>query len=107
MVRPYNVTTPDAGPAFAACQALGWQTLACSPFVRGWQLERLIQRAGQENRACLADHMLRYALFASHVDRLIVSMRQIGWVRANVESVRRGPLNEEERMWLEQIVQRV
>lgn len=46
MVRPCNVTTPAAGAAFAACQALGWTTFACSPFVRGWELERLLKAAG-------------------------------------------------------------
>jgi len=103
MVRPYNVTTADAAPAFAACKRLGWETLACSPFVRGWELEKRVEQARstgsegpEEARARLADHMLRYALFAPNVDRLIVAMRRPQWVVRNVESGRRGPLSAAE-----------
>jgi aryl-alcohol dehydrogenase-like predicted oxidoreductase len=109
MVRPYNVTSAGAEPAFATAKRLGWETLACSPFVRGWELDRLVERAelthaGPEDlRAKLADHMLRYSLFAPHVDRLIVSMRKVEWVHANVASWRRGPLSSDERAWLESL----
>jgi aryl-alcohol dehydrogenase-like predicted oxidoreductase len=110
MVRPYNVTTRAAGPAFSTAKALGWETLACSPFVRGWGLERLLERAvaayGDRGdlRARLADHILRHSLFQPHVDRLIVSMRRAEWVHANVASWRRGPLSDSERTWLEALV---
>lgn len=109
MVRPYNVTTGDAAPAFAAAKRLGWQTLACSPFVRGWELDRLAQNAmrmGQGSqddvRARLADHMLRYSLFQPDVDRLIVSIRRLEWVTANAASANAGPLSNEEVAWLQQ-----
>jgi len=96
MVRPYNVTTPEAAPAFSACKALGWQTLACSPFVRGWELDKRLGRSNAPDRAQLADRMLRYALFRPHVDRLIVAMRREAWVVANIASWRCGPLTEVE-----------
>jgi aryl-alcohol dehydrogenase-like predicted oxidoreductase len=99
MVRPYNVTTPDAAPAFAACKALGWETLACSPFVRGWELEKAASRDKSADREQVADLVLRYSLFAPNVDRLIVAMRRPEWVARNVASWRRGPLTplEQER----------
>ncbi|HNZ39400.1 MAG TPA: aldo/keto reductase [Candidatus Latescibacteria bacterium] len=110
MVRPLNMATPDAGPAFAAAKRLGWRTLAASPFVRGWHLDRLVAAArkswrGSESdlRGRLADHMLRYSLFHPNVDRVITAMRRVEWVAANVESVHRGPLTASERQWLDSI----
>ena len=110
MVRPLNVATPTAGPAFAAAKRLGWHTLAASPFVRGWHLDSLVAAArmswrGSESdlRRRLADHMLRYSLFHPNVDRVITAMRRVEWVTANVESVRRGPLTTSERQWLDSI----
>lgn len=105
MVRPYSVTTPDAAPAFAACKQLGWENLACSPFKRGWEVDRLVERAGPASRARLVDHMLRYSVFQPNVDRLIVAMRKTDWVRANVDSYQRGPLAADERWWLEGVCQ--
>ena len=100
MVRPCNVTTPDAAPAFAACKALGWETLACSPFVRGWELDKVAGKAGGMAKEDVADLMLRYSLFAPSVDRLIVAMRRPEWAARNVASWRRGPLTtaEQERL---------
>jgi aryl-alcohol dehydrogenase-like predicted oxidoreductase len=107
MVRPYNVTTADAPAAFAACKRLGWETLACSPFVRGWELDKMVQREQQSEggateaiRSDLADLMLRYSLFSPNVDRLIVASRKAEWVANNARSVRRGPLSAEERQRL-------
>lgn len=111
MVRPYNVTTRDAGPAFSASRRLGWATFACSPFVRGWELDGIVSKArrrgsgnGQDLLERVADHMLRYSLFAPNVDKLIVSMRRAEWVRLNVESVNRGPLTAKESAWLDALV---
>jgi aryl-alcohol dehydrogenase-like predicted oxidoreductase len=107
MVRPYNVSTADAGPAFEACAGIGWQTLACSPYVRGWELDgiagRLAARDGgtaDSLKPRLADCMLRYSLCAPHVDRLIVSMRDPDLVARNVASEARGALSAAEREWL-------
>jgi hypothetical protein len=107
VVRPYNVTTPDAAESFATAKRLGLETLACSPFVRGWELDKLLGRALERidgNRAALltrlADHMLRYSLFAENVDRLIVSIRKPAYVAANAASAARGPLADDQRQWL-------
>ena len=110
MVRPYNITTADAAPAFAACKSLGWQNFACSPFVRGWELDKLTDSAASAMdtdrdtaRTRLADLMLRYALFAPDVDRLIVAVRRPELVRINRDSESRGPLTPPERALLEKI----
>jgi aryl-alcohol dehydrogenase-like predicted oxidoreductase len=116
VVQPYNVAT-DAAESFAAARELGWETLAASPFVRGWALDDLVAAADAPGvadagaasewasvRARLADHMLRYALFRPHVDRVIVAMRAVEYVRTNVESAARGPLDETERAWLDDVL---
>jgi aryl-alcohol dehydrogenase-like predicted oxidoreductase len=107
MVQPYNTATPDAAEAFAAAKGLGWETLACSPFRRGWRLDTLTDLAAAfeggdpaDIRAALADAMLRYSLYQPNVDRLIVAMRRREWVAANAASARRGPLSETELTWL-------
>jgi aryl-alcohol dehydrogenase-like predicted oxidoreductase len=96
-VRPCNITTKDAPPIFAACKRSGWETLATSPFVRGWELDRQIAQAAlrgygdaERLRPVLADLMLRYSLFQSNVDRVIVAMRNLEWVSCNVERTAYG-----------------
>jgi aryl-alcohol dehydrogenase-like predicted oxidoreductase len=44
-IRPFNVATDDAAPLFAACRMCGWETLATSPFFRGWELDKMIAEA--------------------------------------------------------------
>lgn len=107
MVRPNNITTADAAPAFAACRQIGWQNFACSPFGRGWELDKLVAAAQRTQpgdelaaRDWLAELMLRYSLFQPNVDRLIVAMRRTDWVARNVASVAKGPLSAEEMQWL-------
>jgi hypothetical protein len=94
----------DATEVFRAGRRLGWLNFACTPFGRGWTLDRLVEQEGRTGdagfRASLADLMLRYSLFSPEVDRLIVAMRKPEWVAPNAASVRRGPLREEERVWL-------
>ena len=104
MVRPYNVAQCDAEP-FAACKRLEWTNLACTPFVRGWELDKLVAWAGEGERSRIADAMLRFSLFAENVDRLIVAIRKVEWVAANIESVRRGPLTADEREWLMSLIE--
>ena len=108
MVSPYNIKTPEAGPIFAASRALGWENLACSPFVRGWELDQLAERArhvhglsAADARGRVADLLLRYSLYQPNVDRLIVSIRKVEWIEPNMVSVRRGPLTLEELTWLD------
>jgi aryl-alcohol dehydrogenase-like predicted oxidoreductase len=106
--RPFNVTTEDAAPIFAACKRSGFETFATSPFFRGWELERCIAQSSLRGhvdddslRTKFADLMLRFSLFQNNVDRLIVAIRKVEWVNRNVASVRRGPLTPDEQCWLE------
>jgi len=108
MVRPWNVTQLAERPVFESGQRKGWRTYACSPFVRGWKLAELAAKAAAESRATveeargkLADHMLRFSACQPFVDRLIVAIRKREWVRRNLESLARGPLDPEEGAWLE------
>jgi aryl-alcohol dehydrogenase-like predicted oxidoreductase len=109
-VRPFNITTATEAPIFASCKLCGWETIATSPFVRGWELERIIAEASARGygeastlRSVLADLMLRFSLFQGNVDRVIVGMRKVEWVLRNLESVVKGPLTTEERRWLRQV----
>jgi aryl-alcohol dehydrogenase-like predicted oxidoreductase len=95
VVAPYNIATPNRAAAFAAYVERGWQTYAVSPFVRGWELERRAAASGLPISE-LADLMLRYSAFAANVQYLIVSMRKVEWVVANVTSWHRGSLDENE-----------
>jgi aryl-alcohol dehydrogenase-like predicted oxidoreductase len=109
MVKPYNIDTPSSGDAFAMGKRLGWTTLACSPFARGWRLDEIVRceanRIGVKAdeagiRSEVSDLMLRYSLFHDSVDRLIVSMRRLEWVSRNIASYSKGKLSakEEERL---------
>ena len=107
MIRPLNVTTQGAAASFAMTKALEWKNYACSPFVRGWELDKLVARAtecegGAEEdvRSRLADLLLRYTLYQPDVDRVITAMRRAEWIAPNLASCARGPLSEEERAWL-------
>lgn len=109
-IRPFNITTGDDAPVFAACKMSGWETLATSPFFRGWELDRIIAAASARGygqaatlRPVLADLMLRFSLFQTNVDRVIVGMRKVEWVTRNLESVAKGPLTAEEHRWLQQV----
>ena len=107
-VHPCNVTTDDAAAVFAACKRAGWETLATSPFVRGWGLDRLVAAAAASGdtgdlRAVLADAMLRFALFQPGVDRVVVAMRRSEWIAPNLASVTRGPLSARELRWLRRL----
>ena len=93
-IAPCNIAD-SGGERFPNYRTLGWETLATSPFVRGWLLERLAQRSGRPTEE-IADLLLRYAGFHPSVDRLIVSIRKPAWVEKNVASWQRGPLSVEE-----------
>jgi aryl-alcohol dehydrogenase-like predicted oxidoreductase len=109
-IRPFNVTTEDAAPVFVACKQSGWETLATSPFFRGWELDRMVTEAAAHGygsaaalRPVLADVLLRFSLFQPGVDRVIIAMRKAEWVMRNLDSVAKGPLTEEERRWLRRL----
>lgn len=110
-IRPFNITTGADGRAvFAAYRSRGWETLATSPFFRGWELDRIVTaasvRGGYEAaslRTQAADLMLRYALFEGNADRIVVAMRKAEWIRHNLESIARGPLTEREHRLLQKL----
>lgn len=102
-IRPVNVTIEGADRVFAAWKMSGWETIATSPFFRGWELDKMVAEAsarglsGSERlRPMLADLMLRFSLFQPGVDRLIVAMRKEEWIVRNLESVSKGPLTSKE-----------
>jgi len=110
MVSPLNVTTADSGRVFTACRKLGWENYACSPFVRGWELDRLVEcalrRYGGEPagaREKVADLMLRYSLFSQDVDKLIVAIRRVEWIGKNIASYRKGKPDDSELSWLKSL----
>jgi aryl-alcohol dehydrogenase-like predicted oxidoreductase len=109
-IRPFNITTDAAAPVFAACKMAGWETLATSPFFRGWELDSMVAEASacacgsvETLRPMLADLMLRFSLFQQGVDRVIVAMRKVDWISRNLESVSRGPLTGEEHRLLQRL----
>jgi aryl-alcohol dehydrogenase-like predicted oxidoreductase len=109
-VLPVNITAPAAAATLAACKRIGLETLATSPFFRGWELERMVAEAlarGYGDRESLlrrlADLMLRFSLFHPDVDRLIIAMRKLDWISRNVESVAKGPLTSAESRWLRRL----
>ena len=101
MVTPFNVANTDAQP-FEACAALGWECFACSPFVRGWDLEKMVAAGGDQPsqegaESLIADRMLRFSLHQPFVHGLVTATRRVEWVGVNLESAARGPLSAEER----------
>jgi len=109
-IRPFNITTDEAAPIFAACKMAGWVTLATSPFRRGWELDRTISAASAAGygevevlRPIVADLMLRFVLFQRDIDRVIIGMRKIEWIERNLESASKGPLTADEHRWLQRL----
>jgi aryl-alcohol dehydrogenase-like predicted oxidoreductase len=108
-IRPYNIKSTDAASVFAAHKQRGCETLATSPFFRGWELDRIVAAATRDHgdpaslRSSVADLMLRFAVFQPDIDRVIVAMRRVEWVARNLESVARGPLSAEELQRLQEL----
>jgi aryl-alcohol dehydrogenase-like predicted oxidoreductase len=95
VLAPYNAFNRDAAALFARACELGLQTVAMSPFIRGWKLDEI-----GEDTAEVAAILLRWVVTQPVVDRVIVSMRKPAWVNANLEAVARGPLTPEEEQRL-------
>ncbi|MBO7742771.1 aldo/keto reductase [Paenibacillus sp. MWE-103] len=99
VLAPYNAFYREAGELFRLAKERGIATIALSPFVRGWRLDEL-----GADKDDAADILLRWAATQPAVDRVIVSMRRVEWVDANLRAVRSGPLSEAEsarlRGWL-------
>ncbi|HUW83378.1 MAG TPA: aldo/keto reductase [Phycisphaerae bacterium] len=104
-----NVVEPNT-ERFASAKVVGWETLAVCPFGRGWELDKQAERFAtlegvdiETARSRVAEAMLRYSAFAPGVDRLIVAMRRVEWVEANLRYLRKGPLSTEQTAWLESL----
>lgn len=97
---PYQfLVTPAAADdgLLAAAGELGWEIYLTSPYGRGHHLDTLVAAAsGEDHRPRVADLLLRRALFRPGVDRVIVQMRRLEWIAANLASVARGPLDDAE-----------
>jgi len=102
VLAPYNAFNHDATAVFARARELGLQTVAMSPFIRGWKLDEI-----GEDTTEVAAILLRWVASQPLVDRVIVSMRKPAWVQANLEAVARGPLSPEEAARLAEWVARV
>jgi aryl-alcohol dehydrogenase-like predicted oxidoreductase len=109
-IRPFNIATAEAAPIFAACKLSGWETLASSPFRRGWELDKIVAAAvargyGRDEtlRPIIADLMLRFTLFQQDVDRVIVGMRKLEWIKRNLEGISKGQLSAEEHRRLQNL----
>ena len=103
MIRPFNIANSDSS-AFYSCHELGWDCYTCSPFVRGWDLDKLVDAGGDcsdcMSVARVADHMLRFSLHQPFSSGLVSASRRVEWLDANLESVKRGPLSPEQWQWL-------
>jgi aryl-alcohol dehydrogenase-like predicted oxidoreductase len=92
VLAPYNAFNRDAASTFARARELGLETVALSPFVRGWKLDA-IEDAGVR----APELLLRWVTSQDIVDRVVVSMRRAAWVEANLAAEARGPLDAAEQ----------
>ncbi len=99
---PYNAFNGEVLPAFEEAKRQGLSVVAMSPFIRGWKLDEI-----EEDKALVADILLRWVAAQELVDRVIVSMRRAEWVSANLRSVARGPLSADEQDRLATWIKRV
>jgi aryl-alcohol dehydrogenase-like predicted oxidoreductase len=99
VLAPYNAFHQDAAEMFARARGMGLRAVAMSPFVRGWKMDEIAARG--EDRAQVADVLLRWVAGQPLVDHVIVSMRRAAWVATNLRSLARGPLGPEERARLD------
>ncbi len=89
---PYNAFNREVLPVFEEAKRRGLSVVAMSPFIRGWKLDEI-----EEDKALVADILLRWVAGQELVDHVIVSMRRAEWVGANLLSIARGPLSVEEQ----------
>lgn len=99
VLAPYNAFHRGAADALAVAKEMGMETIAMSPFVRGWKLHE-IQTDKAANAEVVADILLRWVAFQPLVDHVVVSMRREEWVQKNIKAVERGPLTESEQALL-------
>ena len=103
VLAPYNAFNTGAAALFTEAKARGLKTVAMSPFVRGWNLNRLENDAKADTPALL----LRWVTGQEAVDTVFVSMRRAEWVTANRDAEKAGPLSETEAALVQEWVDRV
>jgi aryl-alcohol dehydrogenase-like predicted oxidoreductase len=101
VLAPYNAFNRDAAKTFTHSRAINLSTVAMSPFVRGWKMDAVVAASSSEDKAGVADVLLRWVAGQPLVDQVIVSMRRSEWVQTNLESVARGPLTSDEQARLD------
>ncbi len=99
---PYNVFNREVLPVLEEAKERGLNVVAMSPFIRGWKLDEI-----GEEKALVADILLRWVSAQELVDHVIVSMRRVEWVNANLLSVARNRLSVEEQDLLAAWMRRV
>jgi aryl-alcohol dehydrogenase-like predicted oxidoreductase len=104
VLSPYNAFNTGAATLFREARARGLRTVAMSPFVRGWNLEKIGAGADKADAAAL---LLRWVTSQEIVDTVFVSMRRAEWVRANREAERQGALTDAEDAQVREWVARV
>jgi aryl-alcohol dehydrogenase-like predicted oxidoreductase len=95
-LAPYNAFNQEALDMFKHAKKMGIGAIALSPYVRGWKLDEI-----NEDKALVSDILLRWAAGNELVDSIIISMRKSEWVKANLETVRRGKLTHSEEEMLQ------
>ncbi len=95
VLAPYNAFNREASALFVRAREMGLQTVAMSPFIRGWKLDEI-----GEDIAEVAAILLRWVVSQPVVDHVLVAMRKPEWVYANLQAVARGPLTPEEELRL-------
>ncbi|MCZ8516062.1 aldo/keto reductase [Paenibacillus filicis] len=102
VLAPYNAFNQGALETFRKAKEMGLEVVALSPFIRGWKLDEI-----GEDKAKAAEILLRWVTGHELVDFVIVSMRKSDWVKANVEAVQSGPLDQEEEQKLNSWIERL
>jgi aryl-alcohol dehydrogenase-like predicted oxidoreductase len=96
VLAPYNAFNRETLSMFSKASKMGLKVISLSPFIRGWKLDEI-----PEDNHVVSDILLRWVTTQEIIDHVIVSMRKRDWVRANLESINRGSLNEDEIYLLE------
>ncbi len=101
VLAPYNAFNRGAKDMFAKARESGMNTIALSPFIRGWKLDEI-----GGDKGAVAEILLWWVAAQPLIDRVIVSMRKKEWVRTNLEAVKRGPLGPQEQAKLDDWIAR-
>jgi aryl-alcohol dehydrogenase-like predicted oxidoreductase len=101
---PYNLFNQEAEGLFTLAQSRKIHTVAMSPFIRGYKIDEIIGKFGKHgnNKAEIADLLLRWVAEKPFVDEINISMRLPAWVETNQNSIAKGSLTEAEKEIIKQ-----